>query len=201
MEASHQIQRFYVTYYDRFLETKYEDLVANIAECFPKEGADPETLPETMLEVFGFSRGDEFAFVFSPIEVAPIKVEFYNVRPSDIVLTEAEESICIYENWHNPEDDGYERNLEGWLHNVIHVVTEKGYNDETVTLAQILFAGSLADAEYCSDWNDALIRCFSIEDMNYDNFKLAVEREFGVCTDYNVPLMDYFAAVGSEVGA
>ena len=54
MEASHQIQRFYVTYYDRFLETKYEDLVANIAECFPKEGADPETLPETMLEVFGF---------------------------------------------------------------------------------------------------------------------------------------------------
>ena len=125
MEASHQIQRFYVTYYDRFLETKYEELVANITECFPKEGADPETLPETMLEVFGFSRGDEFAFVFSPIEVAPIKVEFYNVRPSDIVLTEAEESICIYENWRNPEDDGYERNLEGWLHNVIHVVTEK----------------------------------------------------------------------------
>ena len=201
MEASHQIQRFYVTYYDRFLETKYEDLVANIAECFPKEGADPETLPETMLEVFGFSRGDEFAFVFSPIEVAPIKVEFYNVRPSDIVLTEAEESLCIYENWHNPEDDGYERNLEGWLHNVIHVVSEKGYNDETVTLAQILFAGSLADAEYCSDWDDALIRCFAIEDMNYDNFKLSVEREFGVCTDYNVPLMDYFAAVGSEVGA
>lgn len=201
MEASHQIQRFYVTYYDRFLETKYEDLVANIAECFPKEGADPETLPETILEVFGFSRGDEFAFVFSPIEVAPIKVEFYNVRPSDIVLTEAEESLCIYENWHNPEDDGYERNLEGWLHNVIHVVSEKGYNDETVTLAQILFAGSLADAEYCSDWDDALIRCFSIEDMNYDNFKLSVEREFGVCIDYNVPLMDYFAAVGSEVGA
>ena len=201
MEASHQIQRFYVTYYDRFLETKYEDLVANITECFPKEGADPETLPETMLEVFGFSRGDEFAFVFSPIEVAPIKVEFYNVRPSDIVLTEAEESLCIYENWHNPEDDGYERNLEGWLHNVIHVVSEKGYNDETVTLAQILFAGSLADAEYCSDWDDALIRCFSIEDMNYDNFKLSVEREFGVCVDYNVPLMDYFAAVGSEVGA
>ena len=201
MEASHQIQRFYVTYYDRFLETKYEELVANITECFPKEGADPETLPETMLEVFGFSRGDEFAFVFSPIEVAPIKVEFYNVRPSDIVLTEAEESLCIYENWHNPEDDGYERNLEGWLHNVIHVVSEKGYNDETVPLAQILFAGSLADAEYCSDWDDALIRCFSIEDMNYDNFKLSVEREFGVCTDYNVPLMDYFAAVGSEVGA
>ena len=201
MEASHQIQRFYVTYYDRFLETEYEDLVANITKCFPKEGADPETLPETMLEVFGFNRGDGFAFVFSPIEVSTIKVEFYNVRPSDIVLTEAEESLCIYENWRNPEDEGYERNLEGWLHNVIHVVSEKGYNDETVTLAQILFAGSLADAEYRSDWDEAIIRCFTIEDMSYDNFKLTVESEFGVCTDYNVPLMDYFAAIGSEVGA
>ena len=169
MEASHQIQRFYVTYYDRFLETEYEDLVANIAKCFPKEGADPETLPDTMLDVFGFNRGDGFAFVFSPIEVAPIKVEFYNVRPSDIVLTEAEESLCIYENWRNPEDEGYERNLEGWLHNVIHVVSEKGYNDETVTLAQILFAGSLADAEYRSDWDEAIIRCFTIEDMSYAN--------------------------------
>lgn len=60
---------------------------------------------------------------------------------------------------------------------------------------------SLADAEYRSDWDEAIIRCFTIEDMSYDNFKLAVESEFGVCTDYNVPLMDYFAVVGSEVGA
>ena len=201
IEASHQIQRFYVTYYDRFLETKYEDLVANIAKCFPKEGADPEVLPETIREVFGFNRGDAFAFVFNPIEVAPIKVQFCNVLPSDIVLTEAEESLCIYQNWRNPEDDGYERNLEGWLHNVIHVVSEQGYDDEAVTLAQILYAGSLADAEYRSDWDEALIRCLTIENMTYDNFKLAVESEFGVCTDYNVPLMDYFAIIVTEVGA
>ena len=201
MEASHQIQRFYVTYYDRFLETKYEDLVANIALCFPKGGADPETLPDTMFEVFGYNRGDRFAFVFSPFEVAPIKVEFYNVLPSDTVLTEAEERLCIYENWRNPEDDGYERNLEGWLHNVIRVLSEQGYNDETIIFAQILYAGSLADAEYCSDWDKALIRCFTIDDMSYDNFKLTVENEFGVCTDYNVLLMDYFAAVSMEVGA
>lgn len=199
-EASHQIQRFYVTYYDRFLETKYEDLVAKIARCFPKEGADPETIEATMLEVFGFNRGDGFAFVFAPIEVATIKVEFYNVRPSDIILTDAEEQLCIYENWRNPEDDGYERNLKGWLHNVIHVVSEKGCNEETVTLAQILFAGSLADAEYRSDWDEALIRCLTIEDMTFDNFKTAVENEFGVCVDYNVPLIDYFAVVSSEVG-
>lgn len=199
MEASRQIQRFYVTYYDRFLETKYEDLVANIAKCFPKEGADPETLAETMLEVFGFNRGDGFAFVFSPIEVAPIRVEFYNVLPATVIINDELERLCIYDGWHNEEDDGYERNLEGWLHNVIQITKEAGLPEEKIIAAQILYAGSLANAEYRSEWKEALIRCFTIEDLSYDNFKLAVESEFCVCTDYNVPLMDYFAAVGSEV--
>lgn len=201
MDASHQIQRFYVTYYDRFLETSYEDLIADITKCFPKEGADPETLPVSILEVFGFNRGDNFAFVFEPILVATIKVEFYNVLPSDVVPTDDEELLCIYDNWRNEEDDGYERNLEGWLHNVIRVANENNMNEETIMVAQILFAGSLADAEYRSDWDEALVRCLTIENMSYDNFKLAVENEFGVCIDHNVPLMDYFAAVGSEVGA
>ena len=201
IEACQQIQRFYVTYYDRFLETEFDTLVENIAKCIPREGADSETLPDKMLEVFGFNRGDEFAFVFSPLAVAKIKVEFYNVRPSDVILTDAEEGLCIYENWCNPEDDGYERNLEGWLHNVIRVIKDEGLNDETVALAQILYAGSLADAEYRSDWDEALIRCFTIEDMSYDNFKLTVENEFGVCVDYNVPLIEYFSVMTAEVGA
>lgn len=80
-------------------------------------------------------------------------------------------------------------------------IHQNNMNEETIMVAQILFAGSLADAEYRSDWDEALVRCLTIENMSYDNFKLAVENEFGVCIDHNVPLMDYFAAVGSEVGA
>ena len=67
MEASHQIQRFYVMYYDRLTELSYEELIKKITECFPTGGADAETLGDTVLNVFGISSGDKCAFVFSPI--------------------------------------------------------------------------------------------------------------------------------------
>ena len=201
MEASHQVQRFYVKNYYKFLETSYEDLVAKIEQCIPSGGADPATIGDAVLEVFGFNSGDNCAYIFTPFAVADIKIYFNEVCPSDVVLVDEEELLCIYDNWRNEEDDGYERNLEGWLHNIIRVAVDNKFNEESVIVAQILYAGSLADAEYRPDWDEALIRCFTIEDMSYDNFKLAVESEFGVCTDCNVPLMDYFAAVGSEVGA
>ena len=199
MDANHQIQRFYLMNYDRFLDTSYEDLIAGIVECFPKEGADAETLGDTVLNVFGISSGDDCAFVFSPIEVAEIKVEFYNVLPADTVLTDEEELLCIYDVWRNEEDDGYERNLEGWLHNFISVAQENGFDDEKTFVAQILYAGSLANAEYRSDWKDAMLRCFAVTEWTYDTFKRAVETEFGVSIDYNVPIQEYFSSVENEV--
>ena len=93
--------------------------------------------------------------------------------------------------------DGYERNLEAWLHHVVKAVSESELDDESVIVAQLLYAGSIADAEYRSDWAEALVRCMAIENMTFDNFKLAVDKEFGVCIDYNQPLFDYFN--GKEV--
>ena len=72
-------------------------------------------------------------------------------------------------------------------------------SDEETVAAQILYAGSLADAEYRADWSEALIRCMKTENMTYDNFKIAVEAEFGVSIDGNVPLQEYFEAIGTEV--
>lgn len=198
MDASHQIQRFYVEYYDRFVGVSFEEMANKMAECFPSGGADPEELNDKVIEVFGYNRGDNCAFVFKPMEVAPIKVEFYNVLPHTVELTEEMESLCIYDNWRNEDDGGYERNLEAWLHNVIKVMHEANLSEEKIIVAQIVYAGSVADAEYRSDWADALVKCLSIEDWSYDNLKLAVEESFGVCIDYNVPLYEYFAAL-SEV--
>jgi hypothetical protein len=149
--------------------------------------------------VFGFSRGDGFAFVFKPFEVAKISVPFCDVLPKEIELNEDLELFCIYNNWKNEDDDGYERNLEGWLHNVIAVASEAELSAEETVAAQILYAGSLADAEYRADWSEALIKCMKIENMTYDNFKIAVEAEFGVSIDGNVPLQEYFEAIGTEV--
>lgn len=199
MEASHQIQRFYVMYYDRLTNLLYDELISKLTECFPTGGANAETLGDTVLNVFGISSGDECAFVFSPISVAEIKVEFYNVAPQNVALTDEVETLCIYDNWRNEEDDGYERNLEGWLHNVIFVAQENGFNDEKTIVAQILYAGSLANAEYRADWKDALIKCFAVTEWTYDSFKQAVETEFGVSIDYNVPIQEYFSSIENEV--
>lgn len=199
MDAIHQIQRFYVEYHDRFAKIPFEKMANKIAECFPHGGADPETLNDKVIEVFGYNRGDNCAFVFNPIKVAPIKVEFYNVLPKTVELEETMKSLCIYDNWHNEDDDGYERNLEAWLHNVISVVSESGLSEEKIIVAQIIYAGSIADAEYRQDWSSALVKCLSIEDWNYDNLKLAVDAEFSVCLDYNVSIQDYFESLNEEV--
>ena len=199
VDALCQIQRFYVQYYDRFGGASFAELAEKLSVCFPRGGADAETLSDTVQRVFGFSRGDGFAFVFKPFEVAKISVPFCDVLPKEIELNEDLELFCIYDNWKNEDDDGYERNLEVWLHNVIALAKEAELSDEETVAAQILYAGSLADAEYRADWGEALIRCMKTENMTYDNFKIAVEAEFGVSIDGNVPLQEYFEAIGTEV--
>ena len=199
MDASHQIQRFYVEYYDRFVGVSFEEMANKMAECFPRGGADPGELNDKVIEVFGFNRGDECSFVFSPLTLAEVKVEFYNVMPLEVEVTDEIESLCIYDSWYNEEDDGYERNLEAWLHNVIKVTQEANLSEEKIIVAQIVYAGSVADADYRPDWADALVKCLSIEDWSYDNLKLAVEAEFGVCLDNNVPIQEYFEVLDAEV--
>ena len=198
-DALWQIQRFYVQYYDRFGGASFDELAEKVSACFPRGGADAETLADTVLSVFGFSRGDGFAFVFKPFEVAKISVPFCDVLPKEIELNEELELLCIYDNWKNEDDDGYERNLEGWLHNVIALASEAELSAEETIAAQILYAGSLADAEYRADWGEVLIRCMKTENMTYDNFKIAVEADFGVSIDGNVPLQEYFEAISMEV--
>ena len=85
--------------------------------------------------------------------------------------------------------------------NIIRTATDAGLDEETAIVAQILYAGSLADAEYRSGWDQALVRCLTISDWIFDNLKLAVQNEFGVCIDYNLPLIEYFEAKQAEVNA
>ena len=199
INASHEIQRFYVQYYDRFLDTSFDDLTAGLAVCFPKGGADPETLPEAVLNEFGFVSGDDFASVFKPLEVAEIRVDFSNVKPHAVEKTDQWADVCIYDEVRNPEDSGYERNLEGWLYNVISACKKASLDEESIHLAQLIYAGSLADAEYRADWAEALVECLSSEDRTFDTLKLAVEAEFGVSLDGNVPVQNYFETKNTEV--
>ena len=199
INASHEIQRFYVQYYDQFLGSSFDDLTAGLATCFPKGGADPETLHESVLNEFGFVSGDDFASVFKPLEVAEIRVDFSNVKPNAVELTKDYKALCIYDEIKNPEDDGYERNLEGWLHNVIFACNHADLDEERIYVAQLIYVGSLADASYRADWADELVKCLSVEDWRFDPFKLAVETSFGVSLDGNVPVQNYFETRNMEV--
>ncbi len=202
VDASRQIQRFYVTYYDRLEKYSYKELVNKLSICFPCEGANAKTLGESVKNTFGIVSGDDCAFVFEPLKVADIKVEFYNVFTEKISLSEKTEALCLYNDIVIEEDkEGYQRNLEAWLHNVILVADEAGFDEEKITGAQILYIGSLANAEYLHNWKDALIKCLSIVQWDFDTLKLAAEKEFGVMLDYNVPMQEYFEAMKGEVTA
>lgn len=131
--------------------------------------------------------------MFNSIPVSDISVQFCNIKPNGVELSDESESLCLYLECRNPDDDGYERNLEAWLHQIISIMKASEYTDDAVHMAQLLYAGSLCDAEYRSDWSDALLRCIGDGKSSFDALEEAVMHEFGVCIDYNALLIDYYA--------
>ncbi len=197
VEASQQIQRFYVMYYGDLASISYTDLVQKLAVCFPAGGADSSTLYDTVGETFGIYSGDRHEFVFFPLTVAASKIAFADVMPHTVTLTEEAEALCIYHEYADILDEVYERNLEGWLHNIVLVCVDNDVPADRIRVAQLLYARSLADAEYSADWDGALVRCLAVESWDYDSFKAAVETEFGVTVDYNLPIQNYFESLAT----
>jgi hypothetical protein len=72
-------------------------------------------------------------------------------------------------------------------------------DEERIYVAQLIYMGSLADAEYRADWADELVKCLSVENWRFDPLKLAVETSFGVSLDGNVPVQNYLETKNTEV--
>ena len=195
--AHHQVQRFYVELRNSLSDYSFELLCEKIAVCIPQDGAASEGFSELVLQEFGIARGDDFSFVFHAVESAEALVEFCNVLPNSIDISEEDERYCIYESWRNQEDDGYERNLESWLHHIIVTMRENDMNETYISVAQMLYAGTLADAQYKPNWQASLLKCFALKTFTYDAFNTAVKQEFGVGIDSNLPLQEYFEATES----
>ncbi len=202
VEASQQIQRFYVMFYDRVADEPYETLVAKLAVCFPAGGADSSTLSDTVAETFGIYSGDDYSLVFFPLAVMPLNIDFANVKPNTVELSAEDEALCIYDECSGNLDEHYERNLEGWLHNIVSMCGASDIPADRIRVAQLLYTHSLTEAEFRADWDEALIRCLAVESWDYDTFKAAVDAEFGVTVDHNVPVQNYFEDyASSEVAA
>lgn len=199
MVAHHQVQRLYFEYHERWQSVPLVTLCDQLSRCIPAGGTDAVTLTKHASEVFGIQRGDQFLFVFDPVVISQRQVAFCDVKPPTLALEENSEALCIYEVEKSEWDDGYERNLEGWLHQVIARGKNGGLTDDQIQMAQLLYLGSLADAEYRSDWSSALVNCLTTDHLTYDVLKLLVMDAFGVCIDYNPPLRQYFESKNMEV--
>ena len=147
----------------------------------------------------------------APVGTEQIKKFMQILRKYKTGKARTEQRIVASENWwklrNTTEEqkttaigkDGGFTSKSAWLHNVIKATSEAELSEAKIIVAQIVYAGSIADAEYRPDWADALVKCLFIEDWSYDNLKLAVESAFGVCLDYNVPIQEYFASLDMEV--
>ena len=199
MVAQHQVQRLYFEYHERWQSVPLVTLCDQISRCIPAGGTDAVILTKRASEVFGIQRGDQFLFVFDPVVISQRQVAFCDVKPPALALEEDLKALCIYEIEKSEWDDGYERNLEGWLHQVIARGKGAGLTDKQIQMAQFLYLGSLADAEYRSDWAHALTECLMKDPLTYDVLKLSVMDAFGVCIDYNTPLRQHFESKNMEV--
>ena len=199
MAAHHQVQRLYFEYHERWQSVPLVTLCDQISRCIPAGGTDAVMLTKQASEVFGIQRGDQFLFVFDPVVISKRQVAFCDVKPPALALEEDLKALCIYEIEKSEWDDGYERNLEGWLHQVIARGKSAGLTDKQIQMAQLLYLGSLADAEYRSDWARVLAECLMTDPLTYDVLKLSVIDAFGVCIDYNTPLRQYFESKNMEV--
>ena len=192
VESITQIQRFYYHYAQNLTVFTANELLNNMELCFPTTGATVESLNAKAEEVFGMHRSDGYRLVFEN-DTPPmmLRVTFCEVKPhKEYVLTEDEQSLCIYDEW--TDDTVEDRNLHAWLHAVIHQLSIHGYGEKEIVVAQLLYAGSLAECEYRHDWLDALRQCISRErEMSADELRRAVQLTFDVDIANNVALMDY----------
>ena len=190
VEANHQMQRLYFEYYELFNAMSIEERHNKLSACIPATGAVVVELNKAVQDALGLVREDGFEFVVTGKIYDEDSVPFYNVKPMSFDL-QALEELCMYSSLHGIYDDGTERNLEAWLHNIIRAVKNAGLSDQYAQLAQLLYAHSLFDAAYAANWEARLIECLSVEELTFCELKEAVNANFGVDITDNALLRIY----------
>ena len=197
-EVIRYVQRFYFVYYDQLDEYESENMIAKLMSCFAKTGNTTDTLYDKALNIFGFEREDRFAFVFEEMMPAgETKVLFFDVKPTfEIEWADELESLCIYHIWHTEESDAqYERNLEAYLHTIVFYMHENGASAHDIRLAQLLYCGFMADAEYKADWLDFMLDVFKDGTPDYDELRNVLLEEYGFDIYGNQIISSYYEGI------
>lgn len=199
-EANQQTQRLYVEYYELFNAMSEEERYSKIGSCIPATGAVAIELNTLAEQALGVSRSDGFAFVLESRPYTGAVATFHNVKLKSFDLNSLE-ACCVYDSVKGIYDEDFERNLEAWLHNVVKVVGEAELSEKHMTVAQLLYAHTLANAAYTANWTSLLLECLEAEQLTYESLKTAVNAKFGANIEDNTALREYIAANFEEVSA
>ncbi len=192
------VQRFYFEYYVELSEYESEDLINKLKYCFQISGNTTEMIAKAAYETFGFDREDQFAFVMEePLPPSETVVLFFDVKPkTEFEWTDELEHHCIYELWHNEDsDDNYERNMEAYLHSIVYNLKTNGASDFNICLAELVYCGFLADAEYRADWLETVKTVFTASDIKYETLRDTLLDEFGFDIYSNQLISNYYDGI------
>ena len=85
---------------------------------------------------------------------------------------------------------------KGWLHKIINEMSDFGYGEKELVIAQLLYSGSLAETEYRFDLVETIRTCIPLDkEPTIDELKASVQENFDVNIEDNVALMDYLEGV------
>lgn len=166
-----QIQRMYFHYWWAYANYSTDELIDKLGQCFPAGGTSSEALTKKANEVFGHVRDDGFPFVFKDETVEAIVPLCAEVDPYFVnVLSDSQKELVLYTELQFTDGGEYERNLEKWLSKIVYELSEAGFSERQIYEAQILYAGTVADAEYFSDEISRFEECAILIDTDFDGF-------------------------------
>ena len=169
--AINQIQRMYFHYWKAYSVYTTDELIQKLGQCIPAGGTTSEALTKKAYDVFGHVREDGFAFVFKDEQVGTITPLCAEVDPYFVnELSDSQKALVLYSELQFTDGGEYERNLEKWLSKIVYELSEAGFSERQIYEAQILYAGTIADAEYFSDEISRFEECVILIDTDFDGF-------------------------------
>lgn len=191
--AINQIQRMYFHYWRAYSIYSTDELINKLGQCIPAGGTSSEALTKKAYDVFGHVREDGFAFVFKDEQIGYLKISCYQVDPYFIeTLTLEQEAYCLYDALVEEPDGEYERNLEKWLHAIVYHLDKSGYGKHEMTVAQLLYTGSLCSSEYHPDEFERIVNSMeTFAKSGQEAFSDSVKQNFDVDVNENLLLAAY----------
>ena len=193
--AIRQIQRFYFYFCESLGKLELFDMLNKIEKCFSTDGTSPELLTQKTKEVFGMENDSGFPYVFKDSKPADeIEICVNDVKPYGEI--KKCDGVCVFNALNSGVE--YDRNLQSWLHKITNELTNQGYGEKELVIAQLLFYGSLREVEYRANIVEDIMKCIPSDyEITIDELDAKVREVFSVSILENLSLTDYMKGLSA----